>query len=73
LNPQSKADIQVIYLPVQLLLFIGIHNAWDTVAYHVLVKQAGSENVGKTWDFYVIRAFRPGGGIPPDGGYRRHP
>jgi hypothetical protein len=22
-----------------LLLFIGIHNAWDSVAYHVLVKK----------------------------------
>lgn len=25
---------------VLLLLFAGIHNAWDTVAYHVFVKQA---------------------------------
>jgi hypothetical protein len=26
----------------QLLLFIGIHNAWDSVAYHVLVNIAGT-------------------------------
>ncbi len=25
-----------------LLLFIGIHNAWDSVAYHVLVNIAGA-------------------------------
>jgi hypothetical protein len=24
---------------VLLLLFIGIHNAWDTIAYHVFVKK----------------------------------
>ena len=27
-----------------LLLFIGIHNAWDAVAYHVLVNKSNSEN-----------------------------
>ena len=26
-----------------LLLFIGIHNAWDAVTYHVFVKKAGGE------------------------------
>lgn len=26
-----------------LLLFAGIHNAWDSVAYHVLVMRAGAE------------------------------
>ena len=26
-----------------LLLFIGIHNAWDNVAYHVLVNLAGAK------------------------------
>jgi hypothetical protein len=25
-----------------LLLFIGIHNAWDSVAYHVLVNKANT-------------------------------
>jgi hypothetical protein len=24
-----------------LLLFIGIHNAWDAASYHVFVKKAG--------------------------------
>jgi len=28
-----------------LLLFIGIHNAWDAVAYHVLVKMHGPKGV----------------------------
>ncbi|MDE3165905.1 MAG: hypothetical protein KGN36_08875 [Acidobacteriota bacterium] len=27
---------------VVVLLFIGIHNAWDTVTYHVFVKRAGA-------------------------------
>jgi hypothetical protein len=26
-----------------VLLFVGIHNAWDSIAYHVLVKIAGAE------------------------------
>ena len=26
-----------------LLLFIGIHNAWDAVTYHVFVKRRGRE------------------------------
>jgi hypothetical protein len=28
---------------VLLLLFIGIHNAWDTVTYHVFVRRRGQE------------------------------
>jgi hypothetical protein len=27
-----------------VLLFTGIHNAWDSVAYHVLVNLAGKNN-----------------------------
>jgi len=30
-----------------LLLFIGIHNAWDSVAYHVLVNLAGTNAEGR--------------------------
>jgi hypothetical protein len=30
-----------------LLLFIGIHNAWDNVAYHVLVNVAGQKRSGE--------------------------
>jgi hypothetical protein len=26
-----------------LLLFVGIHNAWDAVTYHVFVKKGGRE------------------------------
>jgi hypothetical protein len=26
-----------------LLLFIGIHNAWDAVTYHVFVKRPGQQ------------------------------
>jgi hypothetical protein len=29
---------------VLLLLFTGIHNAWDSVAYHVLVNIAGAHS-----------------------------
>jgi hypothetical protein len=28
---------------VLLLLFVGIHNAWDAVAYHVVVNVAGKK------------------------------
>ena len=31
-----------------LLLFIGIHNAWDGVTYHVFVKRAEEETGGVT-------------------------
>jgi len=27
-----------------LLLFIGIHNAWDAVTYHIFVKSAGGDS-----------------------------
>ena len=30
-----------------LLLFIGIHNAWDAVTYHVLVKKRGQHDDGE--------------------------
>ena len=30
-----------------VLLFVGIHNAWDAVAYHVLVNLAGSRTEGR--------------------------
>jgi hypothetical protein len=30
-----------------LLLFIGIHNAWDAVTYHVLVKKRGQHEAGE--------------------------
>ena len=30
-----------------LLLFIGIHNAWDAVTYHILVKKPGQQEVEK--------------------------
>ena len=26
-----------------LLLFVGIHNAWDAVTYHVICNQAGNQ------------------------------
>jgi len=32
---------------VLLLLFIGIHNAWDAVTYHVLVKNRGQHEAGE--------------------------
>ena len=30
-----------------LLLFIGIHNAWDAVTYHVFVKKPGQQETGR--------------------------
>lgn len=29
-----------------LLLFIGIHNAWDTVTYHIFTRRAGEDKAG---------------------------
>jgi hypothetical protein len=31
----------VVHFGTVLLLFIGIHNAWDAVTYHVFVKRQG--------------------------------
>jgi len=31
-----------------LLLFIGIHNAWDTITYHVFVKRREQREAEKT-------------------------
>ena len=31
-----------------LLLFIGIHNAWDSVTYHVFVKKRGQQESGRS-------------------------
>jgi hypothetical protein len=31
-----------------VLLFVGIHNAWDTVTYHVFTKRANSRTNGKS-------------------------
>jgi hypothetical protein len=33
----------LVGLVTLLLLFIGIHNAWDTITYHVFVKRTGQE------------------------------
>jgi len=35
----APADLFVVATAVMLLLFVGIHNAWDTVTYLVLIKR----------------------------------
>lgn len=40
---------------VLLLLFIGIHNAWDNVAYHVLVNIANAHRVRNQEDVESMR------------------
>ncbi len=38
----TRAALFVVGAAVLLLLFIGIHNAWDIVTYHVFVKKPSS-------------------------------
>ena len=35
----TRAALFCVGSAVLLLLFVGIHNAWDTIAYHVFVKK----------------------------------
>jgi hypothetical protein len=39
---QPRAALFGIALSTMLLLLIGIHNAWDSAAYHVFVKSKGT-------------------------------
>lgn len=42
-NFHTRAALFTVGGAVSLLLFIGIHNAWDGVSYHVLVTMANAE------------------------------
>ena len=52
-----------------LLLFIGIHNAWDAVTYHVFVKKPGRHQGGATSfdspSFKAQKALSHSEAIPP--------
>jgi hypothetical protein len=40
----ARGSLFVVGAAVLLLLFSGIHNAWDNIAYHVLVQLAGKHS-----------------------------
>jgi hypothetical protein len=42
-----RAALFLVAAAALLLLFTGIHNAWDTVIYHVFVKRAGKRDTEK--------------------------
>jgi hypothetical protein len=44
----TRPALLVVGAATLLLLFVGIHNAWDTVTYHVFVKkrEQGAERRG---------------------------
>jgi hypothetical protein len=43
--PYPRPALLLVGAAALLLLFIGIHNAWDTVTYHVFVKGQEKKNV----------------------------
>jgi hypothetical protein len=44
-RPNARPALFGVAASALLLLFIGIHNAWDTVTYHIFVrKQNGSDS-----------------------------
>jgi hypothetical protein len=44
----AAAGLFVVATAVMLLLFIGIHNAWDTVTYLVLIKRQAHDDPDRT-------------------------
>ncbi len=44
----ARAALFVVSAAALLLLFIGIHNAWDTVTYHVFVRKQHQRVEGET-------------------------
>lgn len=39
----ARASLFLVAAAALLLLFVGIHNAWDTVTYHVFVRKRGHQ------------------------------
>lgn len=42
--PYTRAVLFAVGASALLLLFVGIHNAWDSVVYHVFVKKNKDTN-----------------------------
>jgi hypothetical protein len=42
-NSHPRPALFLVGAAALLLLFIGIHNAWDTITYHVFVKRPGTK------------------------------
>jgi hypothetical protein len=43
-RPRTREALFGVGAATLLLLFIGIHNSWDSVAYHVFVVKANMSN-----------------------------
>ena len=44
---QARSSLFIVAASTLLLLFIGIHNAWDAVTYHVLVNKREPTDAGR--------------------------
>jgi len=47
LTKEAKSGVFAVGAGALILLFVGIHNAWDAVAYHVLVNIHGSKKLNR--------------------------
>jgi len=45
-HSHSRGALFVVAAAALLLLFVGIHNAWDIVTYHVFVRRPGEKDEG---------------------------
>ena len=43
----ARATLFTVAAAALLLLFVGIHNAWDAVTYHVFVRRRGQKDAGR--------------------------
>ena len=46
-SPSARTALFIAAAAAMLLLFVGIHNAWDTATYHVLVRRPASRKEKK--------------------------
>jgi hypothetical protein len=46
-HSQARPALFVVGAATLLLLFVGIHNAWDAAAYHVFVNRRGQRESGR--------------------------
>jgi len=46
-HSHTRASLFTVAAASLLLLFVGIHNAWDAVTYHVFVRRRGQKDVGQ--------------------------
>ena len=56
-HAHTREVVFVVGAATLLLLFVGIHNAWDAVAYHVFVSRRDT-HVEPRWDKTIERSKR---------------